>query len=250
MRATGLPVELGITLNLGNAIAASGSAADRAAARRADGLGARVYLDPLLRGVYPADVVADLADDGIGIPVRDGDLATISTPIDVLGVNYYTDSVFAGTDEEGRDRDDAGRPVTRRVSRGLPRTAMDWEIRPAGLTTLLVRLAADYPGVPVVITENGAAFDDVPDENGFVRDKDRIEYLASHLEAVADAQAAGADVRGYFAWSLLDNFEWGQGYAKRFGIVRVDYTTQVRTPKQSAHWWREAVRHWRRAQAG
>jgi len=250
MRAAGLPVELGITLNLGNAIAASGSAADRAAARRADGLGARIYLDPLLRGVYPADVVADLAAEDIAIPARDGDLEVIATPIDMLGVNYYTDSVFAGTDEEGRDRDDAGRPVTRRVSRGLPRTAMDWEIRPAGLTMLLVRLAAEYPGVPVVITENGAAFDDVPDENGFVRDKDRVEYLAAHLTAVADAQTAGADVRGYFAWSLLDNFEWGQGYAMRFGIVRVDYDTQVRTPKQSAHWWREAIRHWRQSQTG
>ncbi|HKD98241.1 MAG TPA: family 1 glycosylhydrolase, partial [Micromonosporaceae bacterium] len=125
MRASGRPVELGITLNLGNAIAASESAADREAARRADGLGARVYLDPLLRGVYPADVVADLAADGIEIPVRDDDLAVISTPIDMLGVNYYTDSVFAGTDEEGRERDESGRRVERRISRGLPRTAMD-----------------------------------------------------------------------------------------------------------------------------
>jgi beta-glucosidase len=239
------PVELGITLNLGNAIPASDAKVDRAAARRADGLGARLYLDPLLRGRYPDDVVADLAAQDIQIPVRDGDLAIINAPIDVLGVNYYTDSVFTGIDEEGRCLDSAGRPVERRVPRGLPTTAMDWEIRPAGLTDVLVRLHRDYPGTPLVVTENGAAFDDVADENDFVDDVDRTQYLATHLGAVADAQAAGADVRGYFAWSLLDNFEWNQGYAKRFGIVRVDYPTQRRTAKRSAIFWQEAIRRWR-----
>jgi len=125
---------------------------------------------------------------------------------------------------------------------------MDWEIRPAGLTDLLLRLQRDYPGTVLVITESGAAFDDTPDENGFVHDDDRTSYLAAHLNAVADAQAKGADVRGYFAWSLMDNFEWGHGYDKRFGLVRVDYDTQERTPKQSALWYRDAISAWRAAQ--
>jgi beta-glucosidase len=247
MRASGRDVELGITVNLGNAIPASDAAVDVAAARRADGYGARIYLDPLLAGSYPEDIVADLADQGVELPVQDGDLAVISTPIDVLGVNYYTDSVFSGVDEQGRDRQEDGRPVERRIDRNLPKTAMGWDIRPDGLRQLLVRLHEDYPGTPVVITENGAAFDDQADSTGFVKDDDRTSYLSTHLSAVADAQAAGADIRGYLAWSLMDNFEWGEGYSKRFGIVRVDYETQMRTPKQSALWWRDAIARWRSA---
>ncbi|SCF10015.1 beta-glucosidase [Micromonospora viridifaciens] len=236
------PIELGITVNLSTADPASDSAADRDAARAADGLGNRLYLDPLLRARYPQDVVADLAAEGVRIPVRDGDLATIATPIDVLGVNFYFGQLFSGVDERGRDRDDEGRPVRRAVRRDLPRTAMDWEIVPDSFTDLLVRLSRDYPGVPLVITENGAAFDDRPNPDGFVADDDRVAYLAEHLRAVARARQAGADVRGYFAWSLLDNFEWAYGYDKRFGIVRVDYDTQRRTPKRSAYWYRDTVR--------
>jgi beta-glucosidase len=142
----GRDVELGITVNLGSAIPASDDPADYHAARRADGLGARIYLDPLLRGQYPADVVADLAEVGVQIPVCDGDLDVIATPTDVLGVNYYSDTVFSGRDEHGRDRDDDGGPIERRISRGLPRTAMGWEIRPAGLTDLLVRLPGRVTG--------------------------------------------------------------------------------------------------------
>jgi beta-glucosidase len=239
------PIEIGITLNLGNAIPASETKVDRAAARRADGLGARLYLDPVLRGAYPQDVLSDLESVGVTVPVRDGDLEAISAPIDVLGVNYYTDTVFSGVDDQGRCLDKDGRPVELRIPRGLPTTAMGWEIRPDGLADLLVRLHTDYPGLPLVITENGAAFDDVADETGFVRDDDRVAYLSAHLAAVADAQAAGADVRGYFAWSLMDNFEWSHGYDKRFGIVRVDYESQIRTPKRSAIYWRDAIRRWR-----
>nr|MDT0656679.1 GH1 family beta-glucosidase [Micromonospora sp. DSM 115978] len=235
------PVELGITLNLGTAEPASDATADLDAVRRADGLGARLYLDPLRYGRYPVDVVTDLAGEGVRIPVEPGDLEIIAAPIDVLGVNFYFGSVFAGTDESGRTRDDQGRPVTRVVPRGRPRTAMDWEIVPECLTDLLVRISRDYPGLPMVITENGAAFDDRPDDSGFVRDDDRTGYLAEHLAAVAGARRLGADVRGYFAWSLLDNFEWAYGYEKRFGIVRVDYDTQRRTPKQSALWLRDTI---------
>ncbi|WP_200215725.1 GH1 family beta-glucosidase [Micromonospora coerulea] len=236
------PVDLGITVNLATADPATDSPADRDAARAADGLGNRLYLDPLIHGRYPEDVVADLAREGVRIPVEDGDLAVISTPFDVLGVNFYFGQVFSGLDERGRDRDDDGRPVQRVVRRELPRTAMDWEIVPESFTELLVRLSQDYPGVPMVITENGAAFDDRPDADGFVADDDRVAYLAEHLRAVARARLAGADVRGYFAWSLLDNFEWAYGYDKRFGIVRVDYDTQRRTPKRSALWYRDTVR--------
>jgi beta-glucosidase len=243
--AAARPVELGITLNLAIAEPATDSAADRDAARAADGLGARLYLDPLLRGAYPDDVLADLADVGVRVPVEPGDLEVISTPIDVLGVNYYFGQLFSGVDEAGRERDDAGRPVRRAVPRGRPRTAMDWEIVPEGLTDLLVRLGRDYPGVPLVVTENGAAFDDRPDADGFVADDDRVAYLAEHVRAVARACQAGVDVRGYFAWSLLDNFEWAYGYAKRFGLVRVDYDTQRRTPKRSALWYRDTIRRFR-----
>jgi beta-glucosidase len=244
------PVELGITLILGTAAPATDSELDRAAARRSDGLGARIYLDPLRYGRYPADVVADLAARGVELPVRPGDLEIISTPIDVLGVNYYTGSLFSGVDEDGRSLDADGNPVQRPVPRGLPTTAMGWEILPDGLTDLLVRLGLDYPGLPIVITESGAAFDDRPDETGFVRDDDRTAYLATHIAAVAAARQAGVDVRGYFAWSLMDNFEWAYGYGKRFGIVRVDYDTQARIPKLSALWYRDTVRRARGGLSG
>ena len=235
------PIELGITLNMGTAMAATESMADQEAARRADGLGARIYLDPLLRGQYPGDIVDDLSVRGIKLPVVDGDLAIISQPIDVLGVNYYSSHRFSGVDADGRTEDAEGNPVTEAVRFGRPVTAMDWEIVPEGFTQLLVRLSREYPGVPLVITENGAAFDDVPDASGFVADHDREAYLSAHIAAVAAARQQGADVRGYFAWSLMDNFEWSYGYAKRFGLVHVDYETQVRTPKQSALWYRDTI---------
>jgi beta-glucosidase len=118
---------------------------------------------------------------------------------------------------------------------------MDWEIHPEGLTDHLVRLGRDYPGLPLYITENGAAFDDPSPDGGELADPQRTAYLDAHLRAVAAAQAQGADVRGYFAWSLMDNFEWAEGYAKRFGLVHVDYATQRRTPKQSAHWYAATI---------
>jgi beta-glucosidase len=239
------PVELGITLNMGTADPATEAPADRHAARRADGMGVRLYLDPLRYGRYPADMVADVAAQGAALPVRDGDLAVISTPIDVLGVNFYYGQDFSGTDERGETVDADGRPVVRGVPPESPRTAMDWPVTPDRFTRLLTRLHADYPGLPVVVTENGAAFDDEADADGFVRDDDRTAYLAAHVAAVAAALEAGADVRGYFAWSLMDNFEWAYGYDKRFGIVHVDYATQKRTPKQSALWFRDTIARFR-----
>ncbi|MFL6140301.1 MAG: GH1 family beta-glucosidase [Labedaea sp.] len=236
------PIDIGITLNGSTVTPATDSPADREAARRADGLGLRIYLDPLVHGRYPADVVDDLDARGVRLPIEDGDLAVISTPFDTLGVNYYFSSLISGVDAEGRTADAAGNPVAIQVSSGRPVTAMDWEIAPDGFTDLLVRLHRDYPGKPMVVTENGAAFEDRIDENGSVHDEDRTAYLASHIAAVARARQLGADVRGYFAWSLLDNFEWSYGYAKRFGLIRVDYDTLERTPKHSALWYRNLIR--------
>ncbi|MFD8063016.1 GH1 family beta-glucosidase [Streptomyces cyaneofuscatus] len=234
------PLELGITLNLGTATPETPSEADRDACRRADGMGTRLYLDPIVHGRYPEDVVADLAAQNVELPLEEGDLAVISTPLDVLGVNFYRGMQFSGTTEDGSTADAEGLPVVRVVERDLPRTAMDWEITPTELTDLLVRLENDY-GLPTVITENGAAFDDTVAADGSVPDADRTAYLADHIDAVAAARDRGADVRGYFAWSLMDNFEWAYGYDKRFGIVRVDYATQTRTLKDSAKWYRDTI---------
>lgn len=239
--ATG-PLDIGITLNMSNVTPATDSLADREAARRADGLGLRIYLEPLVHGRYPADVIDDLAARGVELPVADGDLPIIATPFDLLGVNYYFSSMLSGVDAEGRSIDADGVPVERAVSTGRPVTAMDWEIVPDGFTDLLVRLSRDYPGLPMVVTENGAAFADTPDENGSVLDEDRIAYLEAHIAAIARARQAGADVRGYFVWSLLDNFEWAYGFAKRFGLIRVDYDTLDRVPKSSALWYRNTIR--------
>ncbi|MFI7599500.1 GH1 family beta-glucosidase [Actinoplanes sp. NPDC049681] len=237
----------GITLNMGTADPATDSPADRDAARRADGMGLRIYLDPLHKGTYPQDIVDDLAARGTAFPIQDGDLDIISTPIEVLGVNFYFGQDFSGTDENGSTVDPDGNPVVRAILPDRPRTAMNWPITPERFTQLLVRLHQDYPGLPLVVTENGAAFDDTADESGAVADEDRTAYLAEHIAAVAAAREQGADVRGYFAWSLLDNFEWAEGYAKRFGIVHVDYTTQRRTPKQSALWYRDTISRHRNA---
>lgn len=236
------PVQLGITLNTSSVSAATDSPADLDAARRADGLGLRLYLDPLVHGHYPPDVIDDLEARGVRIPVQDGDLQAISAPFDTLGINYYFSTLVSGVDSEGRTVDPDGIPVELDVRYGRPVTAMNWEITPDGLTDLLVRISRDYPGIPMMITENGAAFHDQPDELGFVQDDDRVAYLAEHIAAVARARHAGADVRGYFVWSLFDNFEWSYGYDKRFGIIRVDYETLRRIPKHSAHWYHDTIR--------
>jgi beta-glucosidase len=179
-------------------------------------------MDPLFKGSYPADVVAHLGADAP--EVQPGDLAAINAPLDFLGLNYYTRNVV---DANG---------VVDAAKCGTEHTAMGWEIRPAGLRDLLLRLHRDYRLPALYIMENGAAFDDEV-VNGEVPDERRVRYLETHLAAAADALQAGVPLRGYFVWSLLDNFEWAQGYTKRFGIVHVDYATQQRLPKRSAHWY-------------
>ncbi len=241
---TGEKTELGITLNLTRVSPADRTRGeDVEIARRVDGLMNRVFLDPLLRGGYPRDVWDDLEPFGLADVVKPGDLDVIATPIDVLGVNYYytTNVRDSGTPAAGSPW--VGAESAEEVPRGLPRTAMGWEIHADGLRDLLVSLKHTYPDIPpMVITENGAAFDDQVAADGSVHDDDRRRYLEDHLRACAVALSEGVDLRGFLAWSLLDNFEWAFGYEKRFGLVRVDYDTQKRTPKSSAHWYSQVIR--------
>ncbi len=232
MRANAPAARHGIVLNLYPTFPASDAPADAAAARRFDGFFNRWYLDPLLRGRYPDDMWAAYGADAPA--VEDGDLEVIARPLDFLGVNYYSRSIVAAD------------PGPQGLSMAPPpadaeRTEMGWEVYPQGLTELLVRLDRDYDLPPVFITENGAAYPDAPGADGRVDDADRVRYLERHVAALADALGQGVDVRGYFAWSLMDNFEWSHGYAKRFGLVHVDYATQARTPKRSARWYADFI---------
>jgi len=240
--------EAGITLNLYAVSPASPSEGDADAARRIDGLANRIFLDPILLGRYPDDVVADLAGVTDMSHVRDGDLATISAPLSMLGINYYSRHVVAAP-EEGVEPEPYWRKQTswpgsedvRFVTRGLPVTEMNWEIDAPGLVETLTRVHREYPPVPLYVTENGAAFaDEVVD--GDVPDPRRVAYFDEHLRACHESIAAGVPLRGYFAWSLMDNFEWAWGYTKRFGLIHVDYATQLRTMKTSARWYAEVIR--------
>ena len=234
---------VGITLNLSPVDAADPSSeADREVARRVDGLQNRVFLDPVLRGRYPADVWADLTPYGLPDVVQDGDLDTIAGPIDVLGVNYYYTLTMRADDQPHGPTTWIGAENAVDVPEGLPTTEMGGEIEPAGLHAMLTRVHQEYPGTPLVITENGAAFDDRVDDDGAVHDEDRRSFLEGHLRACHQAITDGGDLRGYLAWSLMDNFEWALGYSKRFGVVRVDYDTQERTVKDSARWYAQVVR--------
>jgi len=223
--------DVGITLNLHPQRPVSDRAEDVAAARIADAYANRWFLDPVLRGSYPADML-ELVGEGFG--VRAGDLETIAQPLDFLGVNYYfPHRVGAAPDTP---------PIGIRLADPVgPLTTMGWEQDPSGLLEILTRIRGDYGDVPIYITENGAAFDDRHAVDGVVDDPFRVAYLRGHLAAVTEAAARGVDVRRYYAWSFLDNFEWEHGYSQRFGIVHVDYATQVRTPKRSALWYREHI---------
>jgi beta-glucosidase len=241
MRAIDPSREVGITLNL-QPIRVGEPDPDAPlldAVRRVDGLRNRVWTEPLLRGRYPDDVAADLEAFG-GLPVRDGDLVLIDQPIDFLGINYYADDLLvrapgATIPHTPGVQDVAGREP------GPGATDMGWPVTPDGLRDLLVTLAASYPELPPIhVTENGAAYDD-PVLEGAVHDQRRIGYLEAHLRAVWEAIAAGVDVRAYFQWTFLDNFEWSHGYDMRFGLVHVDYETQARTPRDSAYWYRDVI---------
>ena len=209
------------------------SDADRDAVRQVDALANRGFLGPMLEGAYPADLFQDTRSVTDWSFVRDGDLAQIAVPIDALGVNYYSTVLVrrsrASGDRlvaDGHGPSDANAWVAADdvefVPQPGPTTAMGWNIEPAGLTELLVGLHDRYPTLPLLVTENGAAFDDVVSSDGRIHDQRRVAYLHDHIEAVGAALDAGADVRGYFLWTLMDNFEWSWGYDRRFGIVHVD----------------------------
>ncbi|MGW9450641.1 GH1 family beta-glucosidase [Streptomyces sp. NPDC055632] len=233
--------EVSLTLNLHAVRALTQSPEDLDAARRIDAVGNRIFLDPVFHGRLPEDLVRDTASVTDWSFVQDGDLTAAAAPIDSLGINYYSPSVVAaGSSESPAPWAGAERHV-RFVPAPGPRTAMDWPVDANGLHELLVRLRDELPGVPLVITENGAAYDDYADPSGNVKDPERVAYLHAHLAAVHRALEDGADVRGYFLWSLLDNFEWAYGYSKRFGIVHVDFATQRRTLKDSARWYAEVI---------
>ena len=232
-RATGRH-EIGLVVNLEPKIPATDSGEDQRATRRADAYMNRQYLDPVYRGQYPAEMRDIFVDAWREWPTED--LRGISQPIDFLGVNYYTRGV---TRHDPSQWPLAAATVRQRNS---TYTETGWEVCPAALTALLRRIAGDYGNPPIFITENGSAFYDPPVAvDGRIRDPLRVDYLRSHLRAVLAAIEAGVDVRGYFVWSLLDNLEWAEGYSKRFGIVHVDFATQRRTWKDSAHYYRRVI---------
>jgi beta-glucosidase len=235
--------QVSLVLNLTAVRSASAGPADADAARRVDGLLNRLFLDPVFRGRYPDDVLGDTARLSEWRFVRDGDLPAIASPIDQLGVNYYW-PLLVGAGEPNPAALPSPWPACEAVRFDQPPgpvTDMGWTVDATGLRDLLLRLRRDYGDVPLLVTENGAAYDDEPSTDGAVHDPKRVEYLRSHLIATHEALRSGVDVRGYFVWSLLDNFEWAYGYAKRFGIIHVDYRTQRRTWKDSAHWYREVI---------
>jgi beta-glucosidase len=223
---------IGIVVNLAPKHPASGSDADRDAARRGDAYMNRQFLDPIFLGRYPAELPEMFGDAWPGFP--DSDLDAIRAPVDFVGVNYYTRNVVRA---DPKARPDGARPVRQS---GL-HTEMKWEVYPEGLYECLTMVRDRYGAVPLYVTENGAAFADPKPSGGVVEDPLRVAYLREHIAAVRRAIAAGVDLRGYFVWSLLDNFEWAQGFSKRFGIVRVDYATQRRTPKRSALFYKQII---------
>ena len=241
MRAERDGLALGIVINPSPIVAEGSPTADPDEIRMIDGIHNRWWFDGVLRGEYPADVMERY--DHLAAAVLDGDLDVVAQPLDWIGINYYFDILVRGTDATT-----AAMPEYPTVTGTAPaperpvHTDMGWPITPDGFYELLTRLDREYPNLPpVYITENGAAFDD-PVINGRVDDRRRIDYLDLHLRAVRAAIDAGVDIRGYYQWSLLDNFEWALGYDKRFGIVHVDFDTLERTPRASAHWYADVIR--------
>jgi beta-glucosidase len=231
--------QVGITVNLGLGRARTDSPADLDAVRALDGYANRWFLDPLYGLGYPADMVAQFGD--AMPPVTQEELDAIATPTDFLGINSYNPAVVQPAADPANPLGFDPLSTDEMLAAGYELTAMGWPIVPEAFAQLLTRVARDYEVPAIYITENGAAFDDTM-VDGQVDDPQRTDFYRSHLAALRMAIDEGAPVRGYFAWSLLDNFEWAYGFNKRFGIIRVDYDTQVRTPKQSALWFAETAR--------
>ncbi len=224
-RAAGGTGRIGPALNLAPTYPADDSDAARRAALLADGVENRLYLDPILKGAYPADVVATwAADEPVRAAIRPDDLTVIASPVDLLAVQYYNPLFLTASGSQARLR---------------PTSVADWQqIYPDGLFDVLTRVKRDYGDIPLTITENGTPVDDVPDADGHVNDAPRVAFLRDHLAAAHRALQSGVRLESYHVWSLLDNFEWAEGYAQRWGITYVDFATQKRTPKASAEWYR------------
>lgn len=235
VRAASAGARVGIADILTDVVPASTSADDLAATARYDANSNRLFLDPVLRGGYPDDVREIYEPHGLGRWIEPGDEHAIAVPIDFLGVNHYQ-RVVVRADAGDHHLGASGTPAEPAT------TSLGWSVTPEALTAVLGRVARDYPALPLYITENGASYPDYIDPSGEVRDVERVAYLEGYLSAAADAIAAGVDLRGYFHWSLLDNFEWGEGYRSRFGLVYVDYGTQRRIPKASARWYSDVIR--------
>ncbi|HET6293259.1 MAG TPA: GH1 family beta-glucosidase [Kribbella sp.] len=232
---------IGITLNPAPIHAAESgeSEADRDAARRIDGLRNRLFLEPLLLGKYPSDVLEDtgMAD---WFAQYATDLPVISGPLDFLGVNYYCPTTVAAPDgpisDPGKVSTQPGSENVVAVDTGLERTQMGWPIQPSGLRDILKAINDLAPDLPLYVTENGAAYPDEVLSDGTIQDDKRQSYLEQHIEVCRQVTAEGLPLKGYFIWTLMDNFEWAYGFTRRFGLIHVDYPTQQRTLKQSAHW--------------
>ncbi|MFE9254732.1 glycoside hydrolase family 1 protein [Streptomyces sp. NPDC006879] len=248
---------IGISLNPSAVRPLTAARADLEARRQIDALANRVFTGPILRGGYPADLKADTAALTDWSFVQGTDERTIHQPIDFLGINYYAPALVSAGPPDGAGRGEGVRGDGHGASPHSPwpaadsvvfhqppgeLTEMGWSVDPTGLYDLLMQYAGEAPGLPLLVSENGAAYADEPAPDGSVHDPDRIRYLHAHLAAVHRALADGAPVAGYFLWSLMDNFEWSYGYSKRFGMVHVDYATQNRTPKSSAHWYAQLAR--------
>ena len=243
-QAMGGPGEAGITLNIQPVRPASDDPEDVRVARLADLQMNALYLDPLFGRGYPPDLVEHyrgVSDFGF---VRDGDLEVIARPLDFLGVNYYRIHTVTADPARGRRAEElpGSLGAWSFPPPGVPVTSMDWPIEPYGLVDLLIDLARDYAPREILVTENGAAFDDEVGPDGTIDDAERISFLRGHLLAAQEAIQAYVPLGGFFVWSLLDNFEWGHGYRQRFGLVHVDFETQARTPKASARWYGEVAR--------
>ncbi len=236
--------EVALTVNPYPVVAAGPSPEDRDAARRVDGIANRLWYDPVLLGRYPGDVLEDLSAVSDLGHIRDGDLAQISRPLDALGVNYYRRHHVrhqVGASASGPTAQWPGSPDVELVQPPGPETDGGWAVEPDGLYEVLVELSERHSPPPLYVHEAGAAYDDEVGDDGQVHDDHRIAWLDGHLASAARAMADGVDLRGFFVWSFLDNFEWAEGYAHRFGIVHVDFDTLVRTPKASARWYADVA---------
>lgn len=234
IRANVPKAQVGIALSLHPLRAASELESDQIAMHRHDGLRNRWFLDPLFGRGYPADVMAHCA---AYLPrMEAGDLEVMAAPLDFLGVNYYFPETIAAAPENP--------PLHTRLKEvaGRERTGFGWEVAPDGMRELLQRIAREYAAIPIYLTENGSSYDDSVETDGSVQDTARRDYFIRHLGALQQARQQGVDVRGYFAWSLMDNFEWAEGYLRRFGMVYIDFATQQRTVKQSGHWFSDFLR--------